>query len=66
MMKELLTFLETCDVEFKQYAASNIITVAEKFAPNKRWHIDTILKVLTTVFILLKLFLLFHHIIRSY
>ena len=49
MMKELILFLENCDVEFKQYTASNIITVAEKFAPNKRWHIDTILKVLTTV-----------------
>lgn len=48
MMKELLLFLEHCDVDFKQYTTSNIITVAEKFAPNKRWHIDTILKVLTT------------------
>ena len=48
-MKELLTFLDKSDVEFKQYTASNIITVAEKFAPNKRWHIDTILKVLTSV-----------------
>jgi len=48
MMKELLNFLETCEMEFKSYTTSNIITVAEKFAPNKRWHIDTILKVLTT------------------
>jgi len=48
MMKELLNFLETCEQEFKSYTTSNIITVAEKFAPNKRWHIDTILKVLTT------------------
>ncbi|XP_047130250.1 AP-1 complex subunit gamma-1 isoform X1 [Hydra vulgaris] len=47
MMKELLSFLETCDVEFKQYTTSNIISVAEKYAPNKRWHIDTVLKVLT-------------------
>ena len=49
MMKEILTFLENCDLEFKQYTTSNIITVAEKYAPNKRWHIDTVLKVLTTV-----------------
>ena len=49
MMKELLQFLEKCDVELKQYTTSNIITAAEKFAPNKRWHIDTVLKVLTTV-----------------
>lgn len=48
MMKELINFLETCEMDFKSYTTSNIITVAEKFAPNKRWHIDTILKVLTT------------------
>ncbi|OWF34773.1 AP-1 complex subunit gamma-1-like isoform X2 [Mizuhopecten yessoensis] len=48
MMKELLHFLETCDPEFKADVSSNIILVAEKHSPNKRWHIDTIVKVLTT------------------
>ncbi|XP_041376588.1 AP-1 complex subunit gamma-1-like isoform X2 [Gigantopelta aegis] len=47
MMKELLHFLETCDVEFKSDCSSNIIMCATKYAPNKRWHIDTIMKVLT-------------------
>ncbi|XP_060078915.1 AP-1 complex subunit gamma-1-like isoform X1 [Ylistrum balloti] len=48
MMKELLHFLETCDPEFKADTSSNIILVAEKYSPNKRWHIDTIMKVLIT------------------
>lgn len=49
MMKELLHFLETCDPEFKGDCSSNIISVAEKYSPSKRWHIDTVLKVLTLV-----------------
>eukprot|EP00795_Rhopilema_esculentum_P001181 gene1181-15541_t len=48
MVKELLHFLDHCDVELKGYVTSNLITKAEKFAPNKRWHIDTVLKLLTT------------------
>lgn len=49
MMKELLTFLEKCDPEFKSDVCSNIVMSAEKYAPNKRWHIDTVMKVLTLV-----------------
>lgn len=48
MVKELIIFLEKCDIELKGYVTSNLITVAEKFAPNKRWHIDTVLKLLTS------------------
>ncbi|XP_005091259.1 AP-1 complex subunit gamma-1 isoform X2 [Aplysia californica] len=48
MMKELLSFLETCDPEFKSDCCSNIVIAASKYSPNKRWHIDTVLKVLTT------------------
>ncbi|XP_046328191.1 AP-1 complex subunit gamma-1-like isoform X1 [Haliotis rufescens] len=48
MMKELLHFLENCDLEFKPDCCSNIIMAATKYAPNKRWHIDTVMKVLTT------------------
>ncbi|KAK3748665.1 hypothetical protein RRG08_000897 [Elysia crispata] len=47
MMKELLYFLETCDPEFKSDCCSNIVIAAAKYSPNKRWHIDTVLKVLT-------------------
>ncbi|RMX50218.1 hypothetical protein pdam_00004802 [Pocillopora damicornis] len=48
MVKELLTFLVKADVEFKSYVTSNIFLAAEKHSPNKRWHIDTMMKVLTT------------------
>nr|XP_015223473.1 PREDICTED: AP-1 complex subunit gamma-1 [Lepisosteus oculatus] len=48
MMKELLYFLDSCDPEFKADCASGIFLAAEKYAPSKRWHIDTIMRVLTT------------------
>ncbi|KAF2881761.1 hypothetical protein ILUMI_24403 [Ignelater luminosus] len=46
MMKELLTFLEKSEPEFKAPCSSSIVLAAERFAPNKRWHLDTLLKVL--------------------
>jgi len=49
MMKELLLFLEKTDPEFKAQSSSNIVLSAERFAPNKRWHLDTLLKVLVAV-----------------
>ncbi|XP_076470674.1 AP-1 complex subunit gamma-1-like isoform X2 [Babylonia areolata] len=48
MMKELLLFLDICDPEFKADCCSNIVIAAAKYSPNKRWHIDTVMKVLTT------------------
>ncbi|KAM9322033.1 AP-1 complex subunit gamma-like 2 [Pholidichthys leucotaenia] len=48
MMKELLLFLSSCSPELKGQAASGIFIAAERYAPSKRWHIDTILHVLTT------------------
>lgn len=49
MMKELLAFLERSDPDFKGQCSSAIVLSAEKFAPNKRWHLDTLLKVLIAV-----------------
>ena len=49
MMKELLVFLEKSDSEFKAQCSSNIVLAAERFSPNKRWHLDTLLKVLIFV-----------------
>lgn len=46
MMKELLLFLEKADPEFKAQCSSNIVLAAERFAPNKKWHLDTLLRVL--------------------
>lgn len=48
MMKELLNFLSTCPSELRSQAAGGIFTAAERYAPSQRWHIDTILHVLTT------------------
>ncbi|KAL1780439.1 AP-1 complex subunit gamma-like 2 isoform X1 [Sigmodon hispidus] len=48
MMQELQTFLESCPPDLRADCASGILLAAERFAPSKRWHIDTILHVLTT------------------
>ncbi|XP_054870425.1 AP-1 complex subunit gamma-like 2 isoform X1 [Amphiprion ocellaris] len=48
MMKELLLFLSSCPLELRAQAASGIFNAAERYAPSQRWHIDTILHVLTT------------------
>ncbi|KAM9845124.1 AP-1 complex subunit gamma-like 2 [Aulostomus maculatus] len=48
MMKELLHFLSSCPPELRAQAASGIFHAAERYAPSQRWHIDTILHVLTT------------------
>nr|CAB3222085.1 AP-1 complex subunit gamma-1 [Phallusia mammillata] len=47
-MRELLSFLSRCNVEFKSDCSSGIFVAAEKFAPNTKWHIDTMVKVLIT------------------
>ncbi|XP_054722181.1 AP-1 complex subunit gamma-1-like [Uloborus diversus] len=47
MTKELLMFLEKADPEFKSQCSSNLFICAEMYAPSKRWHIDTMIKVLT-------------------
>ncbi|XP_063157647.1 AP-1 complex subunit gamma-like 2 [Candoia aspera] len=45
--KELLGFLESSPPDLKSECASGLFLAAEKFAPNKRWHLDTVLQVLT-------------------
>ncbi|TFK71641.1 Adaptor protein complex AP-1 gamma subunit [Pluteus cervinus] len=46
LIRELLAFLEVADDEFKLGMTTQISLAAERFAPNKRWHIDTFLRVL--------------------
>ena len=46
LIRELLSFLEVADNEFKPELTSQIGISADRFAPNKRWHIDTMLRVL--------------------
>ena len=49
MTRELLAFLEVADNEFKLGMTTQISLAAERFAPNRRWHIDTFLRVLKLV-----------------
>ncbi|KAJ7224397.1 adaptin N terminal region-domain-containing protein, partial [Mycena pura] len=46
LVRELLAFLEVADDEFKLGMTTQISLAAERFAPNKRWHIDTVLRFL--------------------
>jgi len=46
MIRELLAFLEIADNEFKPLMTTQIGVAAERFAPSKRWHVDTMLRVL--------------------
>lgn len=46
LIRELLAFLEVADNEFKPIMTSQIGVAADRFAPSKRWHVDTMLRVL--------------------
>lgn len=46
LIRELLCFLEVADNEFKPIMTSQIGVAADRFAPTKRWHVDTMLRVL--------------------
>lgn len=45
--KELLNYLLIADSEFKKELSNKICMCCEKYAPNKKWHVDTVIKVLT-------------------
>ena len=45
LIRELLAFLEVADTEFKPVMTTQIGIAADRYAPNKRWHIDTLLRV---------------------
>lgn len=45
LIRELLAFLEVADNEFKPTMTTQIGIAANRYAPNKRWHIDTMLRV---------------------
>lgn len=47
LIRELLAFLEVADNEFKPIMTSQIGVAADRFAPSKRWHVDTMLRVLS-------------------
>lgn len=45
LIRELLAFLEVADNEFKPVMTTQIGIAADRYAPSKRWHIDTMLRV---------------------
>lgn len=45
LIRELLAFLEVADTEFKPVMTTQIGIAADRYAPSKRWHIDTMLRV---------------------
>lgn len=47
LVRELLNFLVVSDIQFKPDVVAKICWVTEKYAPSKRWHFDTILRVLS-------------------
>lgn len=46
LIRELLAFLEVADPEFKPVMTTQIGIAADRYAPSKRWHIDTMLRVM--------------------
>jgi len=47
IVKELINYLLAAESEFKQDLCAKICQTCEKYAPNKKWHVDTVVKVLT-------------------
>eukprot|EP00019_Armaparvus_languidus_P013517 CAMPEP_0168586044 /NCGR_PEP_ID=MMETSP0420-20121227/4058_1 /TAXON_ID=498008 /ORGANISM="Pessonella sp." /LENGTH=858 /DNA_ID=CAMNT_0008621077 /DNA_START=61 /DNA_END=2634 /DNA_ORIENTATION=+ len=47
LVRELLNFLLVSDVQFRPDLTAKLCAVAERHAPNRRWHIDTMLRVLS-------------------
>jgi len=47
LVRELLNYLLTADMEFRAEITGQICVLTEKFAPSPKWRVDTILKVMT-------------------
>ncbi|KAJ3361336.1 clathrin associated protein complex large subunit [Allomyces arbusculus] len=46
MVRELLAFLDDADADLRPTVVAHICTAADKFAPNQRWHLDTLVRVM--------------------
>jgi len=46
MTKELLNYLLVADTDFKEELCSRICMAVEKYSPNRRWQLDTLIKVM--------------------
>lgn len=48
IVRELLScLLATSDPEFKAELANRVCQICEQYAPTRKWHIETVVKVLT-------------------
>ncbi|BDA45799.1 AP-1 complex subunit gamma-1 [Coccomyxa sp. Obi] len=47
LTKELLDYLKVADAEFKPDLTAKIAALVQRFAPDKRWHFDSLLQVMT-------------------
>mmetsp|Transcript_80527 Transcript_80527/g.176577 ORF Transcript_80527/g.176577 Transcript_80527/m.176577 type:complete len:835 (-) Transcript_80527:47-2551(-) len=47
MSKELLNYLLVAETDFKEDLCSRICLAVERYAPNRRWQIDTLIKVMS-------------------
>lgn len=45
LTKELLDYLKVSDVEFKPDLTGKICMLVQRFAPDKQWHLDSLLQV---------------------
>jgi AP-1 complex subunit gamma-1 len=43
----LINYLLVADSEFRKELSNKICLICEKYAPTKKWHIDTVIKVLS-------------------
>lgn len=46
LVREILTFLENTDSELKPFITTQLTIAAAKFAPNEKWHFDTLIRML--------------------
>lgn len=46
LSKELIEYLLVSDVEFKADLTNKICALVQKFAPERRWHLDTLIEVM--------------------
>ena len=47
IVKELLNYLLVAEPDFKKELSNKICQICEKYAPTRKWQIDTVIKVLT-------------------
>lgn len=48
LVKELVNFLISADIEFRPEITAQICLLTERYAPSPKWHIDTILRVMSS------------------